>query len=586
MLGDRVIDHPGAALVTESRPDIYMATAGYRARLGPIEVFNPENVSGIPSTFTWGMTIGCEDPAEAIRRAANLVGAVANTGEMAWWVEKSAAALAAGMHAAALLGGDMGDVWAWSNGYGTGTVEDARAHPAASPELFGALAELDRPGKTADSIRLTMSKALTWLAIPDIRAMVTGPRRRGRSTSGAFTDARGTIYMLAPGGDGAPCAPLFRCFASYIHRAARHHGLAQPHRKLDPGLLFALDELHLCPVDLPAWLADSAGKGIQVAAVVHSTGQLRDKYGEHGAATVWSTAGTKIFLPGIHDTATLEDVSKLCGTLGDGDHARRVMPPELLARLPDWHALVVAGSRSPVVIKFRPSWRRIEARLGRAPQAAAELRLPHRRTAGTAAGHHRPRRLPPGRRAPRTARRTMTSPPEPSPAADTAALAAQVAALRGQVAALKTRLDNDVIGKQLVALAEIKRLRSQVTELAHAVTENPRRRPPARPRRPLLDRPQPRRTTPHSSPSSGSGPTPSCAANTAATSSPTAGPTTRTPSGNCPPWPPNGTAPTAATGPAWTGRWNSTTGGCPAPCAASPTSPAGATPNAPPGHEP
>ena len=190
MLGDRVIDHPGAVLVTESRPDIYTATAGYRARLGPIEVFNPENVSGIPSTFTWGMTIGCEDPAEAIRRAADLVGAIANVGEMAWWVEKSAAALAAGMHAAALLGGDMGDVWAWSNGYGTGTIEDARAHPAASPELFGSLAELDRPGKTADSIRLTMSKALTWLAIPDIRAMVTGPdaaavRRRARSPTPA-----------------------------------------------------------------------------------------------------------------------------------------------------------------------------------------------------------------------------------------------------------------------------------------------------------------------------------------------------------------------------------------------------------------
>ena len=366
MLGDRVIDHPGAALVTESRPDIYMATAGYRARLGPIEVFNPENVSGIPSTFTWGMTIGCEDPAEAIRRATDLVGAIANVGEMAWWVEKSAAALAAGMHAAALLGGDMADVWAWSNGYGTGTVEDARAHPAASVELFGALAELDRPGKTADSIRLTMSKALTWLAIPDIRAMVTGPDA-GPFDVGEFTDRRGTIYMLAPGGDGAPCAPLFRCFASYVHRAARHHGLAQLHRKLDPGLLFALDELHLCPVDLPAWLADSAGKGIQVAAVVHSTGQLRDKYGEHGAATVWSTAGT-IFLPGIHDTATLEDVSRLCGTLGDGEHAQRVMPPELLARLPDWHALVMSANRSPVVIRFRPSWRRLEARLGRAPR--------------------------------------------------------------------------------------------------------------------------------------------------------------------------------------------------------------------------
>jgi hypothetical protein len=368
LLGDRVIDHPGAALVTESRPDIYTATVAYRARLGPVEVFNPENVSGIPSTFRWGMTTGCQDPAEAIRRATDLVGAVANVGEMAWWVEKSAMALAAAMHAAALLGGNMGDVWAWSNGYGAHAVEDARTHPAASLELFGTLAELDRPGKTADSIRLTMSKALTWMAIPDIRAMVTGPNA-GPFDVGAFTGGRGTIYMLAPGGDGAPCAPLFRCFASYVHRAARHHGLAQPHRKLDPGLLFALDELHLCPVDLPAWLADSAGKGIQVAAVVHSTGQLRDKYGADGADTVWSTAGTKVFLPGIHDTATLEDVSKLCGTLGAGESAQRVMPPELLARLPDWRALVLSVNRSPVVIKFRPSWRRIEARLRIAPRS-------------------------------------------------------------------------------------------------------------------------------------------------------------------------------------------------------------------------
>ena len=65
----------------------------------------------------------------------------------------------------------------------------------------------------------------------------------------------------------------------------------------------------------------------------------------------------------------------------------------------------------------------------------------------------------------------MTRPPEPPPTGDPAALAAQITNVRGQVAALKTRLDNDVIGKQLVALTEIKRLRDQVTELARAATE-------------------------------------------------------------------------------------------------------------------
>ena len=41
-------------------------------------------------------------------RAGDLVGAVATTSEMAWWVEKASTALAAGMHAAGQLGADMG----------------------------------------------------------------------------------------------------------------------------------------------------------------------------------------------------------------------------------------------------------------------------------------------------------------------------------------------------------------------------------------------------------------------------------------------------------------------------------------------
>jgi hypothetical protein len=78
----------------------------------------------------------------------------------------------------------------------------------------------------------------------------------------------------------------------------------------------------------------------------------------------------------------------------------------------------------------------------------------------------------------------MANQPEPIPAGDIAGMAAQITALAGQVAALKTRLDNDVIGKHLAALAEIKRLRSQVTELAQTVTEtrdSDSRRGPAAP---------------------------------------------------------------------------------------------------------
>jgi len=364
LLADRVIEHPGPAIIAESRSDMYSLTAGHRSRLGPLEVFNPRGVSGIPSTFRWNITAGCADPAEALLRADGLVGDVA-TGDMQWWSEKSAVALAAAMHAADLVGGDMRDVWAWSNSLGYHLIDQARQVPGASVELFGCLAELDKPSRSADSIKLTMSKALAWMAVPEIRAMVTGPEAVPFDVA-RFTAANGTIYLMADG-DNSPVAPLFRCFTSMVHREAGLYGLSMPHRKLDPGLLIAIDELHSCPVDLPSWLADSAGKGIQVVAVVHSTGQLRKKYGDDGADTVWSTAGTKLFLPGIHDAKTLEDVSKLCGSVSTGDGSERVVPPELLRCLPDWSALVIRSNLFPVVVRFRPAWRRLDARLGRRP---------------------------------------------------------------------------------------------------------------------------------------------------------------------------------------------------------------------------
>ena len=129
LLADRVIEHPGPAVVAESRSDMYSLTAGHRYRLGPVEVFNPRGVSGIPSTFRWNITAGCADPTEALLRADGLVGDVA-TGDMAFWLEKSAAALAAAMHAADLIGGDMRDVWAWTNSLGYHLIDQARQVPA------------------------------------------------------------------------------------------------------------------------------------------------------------------------------------------------------------------------------------------------------------------------------------------------------------------------------------------------------------------------------------------------------------------------------------------------------------------------
>ena len=136
----------------------------------------------------------------------------------------------------------------------------------------------------------------------------------------------------------------------------------------------ALDEVtQVCPVDLPVMLSDSAGKGVLIEAVCHSKSQLEQRWGKHGADTVWACSGTKILLGAISDPDTLEAASKLCGSVTIGDKKESVIPPELLRMLPDWRALIIRMNLSPVVVKVRPAWRRLAYRTGRHPLPVPRL---------------------------------------------------------------------------------------------------------------------------------------------------------------------------------------------------------------------
>ncbi len=78
----------------------------------------------------------------------------------------------------------------------------------------------------------------------------------------------------------------------------------------------ALDEVtQICPVPLPLWMADSAGKGILITAICHGLAQLEGRWGETGARSIWDTAGVKVILGGISDADTLEGLSVLCGEI-------------------------------------------------------------------------------------------------------------------------------------------------------------------------------------------------------------------------------------------------------------------------------
>ncbi|HEX5296899.1 MAG TPA: hypothetical protein VFW50_07915, partial [Streptosporangiaceae bacterium] len=61
-LADVILQYPGPVLATTTKPDVYALTAAVRSQQGPVHIFNPQRIGGVPSTFRWDPVDGCQDP--------------------------------------------------------------------------------------------------------------------------------------------------------------------------------------------------------------------------------------------------------------------------------------------------------------------------------------------------------------------------------------------------------------------------------------------------------------------------------------------------------------------------------------------
>jgi hypothetical protein len=89
-LANVIMEYPGPAIATTTKADLLALTAAVRAQRGPVHVFNPQCIGGVPSTFSWSPVEGCEDPATAIRRADAFAFAVSQQGveDGGFWAAK------------------------------------------------------------------------------------------------------------------------------------------------------------------------------------------------------------------------------------------------------------------------------------------------------------------------------------------------------------------------------------------------------------------------------------------------------------------------------------------------------------------
>jgi len=383
LLASIILRYPGPVLSTTTRADIYRNTVRARLDAGRVDTFNPQGIGRVPSTMAWDPISGCLDVATAIRRADAFAFAVSSQGmeDGAFWASKTSDYLRALFYAAAYArtrGARYGLLnatrWALSNASQEAEeiLQDAGAHDWS--EQVG---ELRGPAeKTTQTVRMYMSRALSFMMDPGLAHAVMPRDDDPGLDLESFARGQNTLYMIAQGqGENSPLAALFSCLAGEIHYAAGLVGSWNDSGRLRRPMLFALDEVtQIVPVDLPGWMADSGGKGIQVIAVVHGDAQLRRKWGANGARQILDCAGCEVVLPGVRDPETLKSLSTLCGTVAlkehQGEHYGRhpVMTEDMIRCLPKRHALVIRDGLSPVIARISQVWdNRLYKRLKREP---------------------------------------------------------------------------------------------------------------------------------------------------------------------------------------------------------------------------
>lgn len=373
-----ILDAPGPVVATSTRPDALAVTHRAREKVGPVAIFDPQRLAGLPGGLRWSPVRGCQTPRTALVRARGLAAGAGygrTVSDSDFWAGQTESALRCLLHAAALDDRRALDLYRWS------------LHPAAAADAVTILnrdraaadgwadaleSAIHADPRTRDSVWLGVRQALAALADPDVlHAVDPGPSDRFDPV--AFLAENGTLYLLASAVSSGSCAPLVAAFVEDITETARARAARSPRARLDPPLLLALDEIaNLTPLpSLPSLMAEGGGSGITTLAVLQSLAQARHRWGEHAADAIWDAATVKLVLGGLGKARDLEDVSRLLGEVDEaittwtrgyaGDRSQSVstrqapvMPASVLRTLPFGTAVLLLRHTRPSVIDLTP----------------------------------------------------------------------------------------------------------------------------------------------------------------------------------------------------------------------------------------
>ena len=312
--------HPGPALVTSTKPDLFEVTVGERRRQGPVLVLDPDGLAPAADRVRWSPVSGCGDSRVAERRAQALVAASGDDhGPHADFFRGSAADVLKGyLHAAALDGRSMRDVVSWAARPTDSTpLRILSEHPDSAVDWPGLIAtHTSGAEQTTSGVMRTIGRALACFGHTAVMDLCC-PDPGQEFDVDAFLAGTATVYLLGkqPAAGTGGVAPLLTAFAEELLDAAERVAVGRPGRRLDPPLLALLDEApSICPIpSLPQRLADGRGRGIVVVYGMQSFAQARERWGRDGADAMTDATTITAVFGGLRTVDDLEDLERLCG---------------------------------------------------------------------------------------------------------------------------------------------------------------------------------------------------------------------------------------------------------------------------------
>ncbi|MFN8215690.1 MAG: type IV secretory system conjugative DNA transfer family protein [Solirubrobacterales bacterium] len=369
-----LLEWQGPVLATSVKSDLVRDTLARRRGLGEVMVFDPAQVTGLPSarsTPLWGARTW-----RGAMRLSHWLTAAARVGSSGmqdadFWFQAAEKLISPLLLAAATGELTMSEIVRWLDEGPEASEEEVlgllRGAECADAER-AYMATQNREERQRSSIYTTAEMTLAAYADP----RVAEESAAADYSPTALLDGRAnTLYLCAPQHEQERLRTIFSTIIQEL-LAVVYETVATTGRPLNPPLLLLLDEAaNIAPIpNLDEIASTAGGQGVQLLSVFQDISQISARY-QRRAATIVNNHRAKVFGSGISDPETLDYVARIVGagefeqrsrtdgergraSTTEGETYRDLLPPALLRSALPGNAILLYGHLPPARIRLRP----------------------------------------------------------------------------------------------------------------------------------------------------------------------------------------------------------------------------------------